>query len=444
MNLLSVSLRSMRVRALSTALTVLSIAVGTALIAAIWLLMAQTEQRYKASAKGYGVVIGPKEGSPLALVLNTVFNLGISPGILPLSVYEELHGPLRRKFQILYAIPQARGDNYRGFPIVGTTSEMFTAFRRSKEEGNLRFAAGHGFDYGHEQFLGFAEHLAEHHTGEHGGHHHHEIPAAEKVAVIGAEVARALGLGLGAKIVPVHGVAEDALSHHHEEAELEVIGILERTHAPLDRSIFMPISTFLSLDKHEAIRPGQEAAASSVALSAIVIDTASPIMPNRLRYDFQTRPDAQAAVPLTEIADLLRVVGDASQVLRVISWLVLIVAAISVCVALYNTMNERRREIAIMRSLGARRHQILRIILQEALLVAFGGAVLGVALCHAGAYLLGDAVEARTGVPITWSDFSLRELWLIVGVGVLGGLAGVLPAVKGSMTQVADNLSPTS
>ena len=107
-------------------------------------------------------------------------------------------------------------------------------------------------------------------------------------------------------------------------------------------------------------------------------------------------------------------------------------------------MNERRREIAIMRSLGARRAQIVRIILQEALLISLIGSVLGVVLCHVATYDLSPLVADLTGVSVDWMAFSVDELWLIVGVAVLGGLAGVLPAIKGSMTEVADNLGPIS
>jgi len=125
----------------------------------------------------------------------------------------------------------------------------------------------------------------------------------------------------------------------------------------------------------------------------------------------------------------------------VIAWLVLLVAAVSITVAIYNTMNERRREIAIMRSLGARRVQILGIIVGEAALLSFFGALLGLVVCHAAALALRGLVEDQTGVYLDWSVVPVWELWLLLGVTALGGCAGLLPAVKGSMTQVADNLA---
>jgi putative ABC transport system permease protein len=174
MNLFAVSLRTLRVRLLSSCLTGLAIAVGTALLAALWLLLDEAERRYTSNVRGFGVVVGPREGSALDLVLGTVFNfteLAPPAGLLPLSVYTELHdGPLRRRFAVKYAIPQARGDSYRGFPVIGTTDEMFTEFDRgggrSAADGQpkaqpLVFAAGGPWAFSHGDLLAFAaEHAA--------------------------------------------------------------------------------------------------------------------------------------------------------------------------------------------------------------------------------------------------------------------------------------------
>jgi putative ABC transport system permease protein len=468
-NLLSISLRNLRQRALANVLTTLSIAVGTGLIAALWLLIAETDKRYKNSTRGYGAIVGPKEGAPLSLVLNSVFNLGAAPGVVPLSVYDELHDRQKKgtRFAIRYAIPQARGDHYRGFPIVGTTDEMFSRFARGKDADGqplrLRFARGRPWTFGHDELMAYAaERAAEKsgaapatrasdghdHTCSDPSHHHGPEgwtkPSRWHEAVIGAEVGRKLDLRPGAVIFPVHGAEGDPDAHVHAEDGCEVVGILEPTGTPIDRVIYVPLRTFVGMDKHDAIRAEEAATAGDLLLTAIVVDSVTPNGEMKLRHEFQTRRDAQVAWPDWEVRELLSLVGNATDILRVVSWLVIAVGAVTVCVALYNTMNERRREIAIMRSLGARRLQIGRIILQEALLVALGGALLGVAACHAAAWALAPEVARRTSVAVDWAAFSLRELWLILGVGALGGLAGLLPAIKGSLTEVADNLAPTT
>ncbi len=452
MNLLTIGLRNVRTRILSSALTTVSVAVGTGLVAALWLMIAETEDRYTASLSGYDAIVGPKEGSPLNLVLNTVLNLGAEPGLVPMSVYREFHeGALARRLGVRYAIPQARGDTYGGFPIIGTTSEMFTEFARGKDHNgeprHLQFAQGSGWSFDHAAFLAYAEHAREHaEDATHAGEHDDSdlLPEPWREAVIGADVARTLDLRIGSEIVPVHG-RQDEVAHQHTDAASRVVGILARTGTPIDRAIYVPISLFLSMSGHESVRPQRSAdGADDVWISAIVVDARHPLAGAKLRAEFQTREDAQVAWPQFEIPKLLQIVGNVSAILAVIARLVVVVAAIGVCVALYNTMNERRREIAIMRSLGARRWQILSIILSEAVLVSLVGAVVGVLLCHGAAWALADRIADETSVQLDWAAFSIDELWLIVAVAALGAVAGAIPAVKGSLTQVADNLGPVS
>jgi putative ABC transport system permease protein len=183
--------------------------------------------------------------------------------------------------------------------------------------------------------------------------------------------------------------------------------------------------------------------ADQVGLTAILADPKDHIGAQILRREFGTRPDAQVAWPQDVVPKFLRQVGNVADALQVVAWLVLAVAFVAIAVAIYNTMNERRREIAIMRSLGARKGQICAIIVAEAALLSLVGAALGVLLCHLAALLLRGTVEELTGVWLDWAAFSPRELYLVAGVGMLGALAGLLPAVKGSFTQVADNLAPT-
>ncbi|MCC6783832.1 MAG: ABC transporter permease [Planctomycetes bacterium] len=469
MNVASISLRNLRVRKLSSALTAFSVALGTGLVAAIWLLLAQVEDRYKQSLAGYDAIVGPKQGSALQIVLSTVLNLDSAPGVVPLGVYRELReGALHKKYGVRYAIPQARGDSYGGFPVIGTTEEMFTQFARGRDAAGrprtLEFARGKAWKFAHEDLLAFAEgyvakrndpdaaseHAHVHAPGEAAHDHAHDVlPAPWCKAVIGAEVARTLGLDVGGVIVPVHGQDEPG-AHVHEEAQTDVVGVLAATGTPIDRSIFVPLSLFFSLDDHDPLQvapggePDAKATIDQLLLSAIVLDARHPLAANWLRRDFQVRSDAQVAWPHIEVAKLLALVGNVADVLRIVAWLVIAVAAAGVLVALYNTMNERRREIAIMRALGARRGQILGIIVLEAAVVTALGALLGVLLCHGAAAALGEAIAARINVPVDPAAFAVEELWLILGVSLLGALAGLVPAIKGSTTEVAEHLGPIS
>ena len=464
MKLWSISLRNLRIRIVATVLTMLSIVVATALYAAILTMSEQTEQRYKGSIGGYQAVVGPKDASQLEVVLNTIFNVDVAPGLFPLRICTELRSGkgAGRRSQVRYAIPQARGDSISrfNFPVVATIDEMFSKYEWNYdgERKPLVFQQGGSFAYSYDDLLQLAERLAAHESAVRAGAA--EIPPRPliepqwKRAVVGARVARQLGLGLGDTITPVHGKLGEFGSHDHPEATSEITGILAPTNSPLDTTIFLPIGLHYLIDGHEGgsflveIPPGKNpddakklpVLADRLGLTAVIVDPKDHFGARILRQEFASK-EAQVAWPQDVIPKFLQQIGNAADALAVIAWLVLLVASIAITVAIYNTMNERRREIAIMRSLGARRLQILAIIVGEAALLSLFGAVIGLLVCHTAMFVMQGVVEDMTGVYLDWLQFRPWELWLVLGVTVLGGLAGLLPAVKGSMTQVADNLA---
>jgi putative ABC transport system permease protein len=373
MKLWSISLRNLRIRLVATVLTMLSIVVATALYAAILVMSEQTEQRYKGSIGGYQAVVGPKDASQLEVVLNTIFNVDVAPGLFPLRICSELRtgkGASRRS-QVRFAIPQARGDSVSrfNFPVVATLDEMFSKYEWSYDgdRGPLRFAAGSGFAFGWDEMMQLADQLAAWENGRRAGAE--PRPARPKIqpqwqrAVVGARVARALGLGLGGHITPVHGKMGEFGYHEHPEATCEVVGILAPTNSPLDTTIFLPLGLHYLIDGHEGgsflveVPPGKTpddakllpVEAQRLGLTAVLVDPKDHFGARILRQEFASR-EAQVAWPQDVIPKFLQQIGNAADALAVIAWLVLLVAAISISVAIYNTMNERRREIAIMRS----------------------------------------------------------------------------------------------
>ena len=462
MRLASISVRNLRIRMVASVLTVLAIAVATGLYAAIMLMADQTRQRYEGSIGGYRAVLGPKDCSQLELLLNTIFNVGEAPGQVPLQVCEDLRrGRVSRRAAVNFAIPQARGDSISryGFPVVGTTDEMFSAFQWRREP--LRFEAGGPWSFSYEELDQLAEQLAAFETARRT--EAQDAPARPDIApqwrraVVGSRVARTLGLSLGGTIVPVHGKVGEFGSHEHPEAACEIVGVLAPTNSPLDTTGFLPLGGQLLVGGHEGglfkveVPPGKnpdDAALLPVqkgqlALTAVLADPKDHFGAQFLRQQFGQRPDAQVAWPQDVIPKFLRQLGNAADWLEAVAQLVLFVAAMMIAVSIYNTMNERRREIAIMRSLGARRSQIAGIIVGEAALLSLLGALLGLVACHVLALLLRGAVEDMTGVWLDWTAFSVREVYLVAGTAALGAFAGLLPAAKGSTTQVADNLSQT-
>lgn len=461
MRLVSISLRNLRIRLVATVLTMLSIIVATALYAAILTMAEQTEARYEGSIGGFQAIAGPNGTSELELVLTTIFNVGEASGLIPLEVCQRLRSSrgISRRSKVRYAIPQARGDSVStfGFPVVATIDEMFSEFEWKREP--LKFAEGGPFTFSWDELITLAEGLTALENAIRADSD--EKPARPllqdswKQAVVGARVARTLNLEVGSVVTPVHGKMGEFGFHEHPEAACKIVGILEPTNSPIDSTIYLPLGIHLLIDGHEAgvfitkIPAGKNPDQAKtlpvdvgrIGLTAVIVDPLDHMGPQILRREFGSHPEAQVAWPQDVVPKFLRQIGNAADALAVIAWLVLLVAAVSITVAIYNTMNERRREIAIMRSLGARRFQILTIITGEAALLSFFGAVLGLVACHAAAWGLRGLVEDLTGVYLDWTNFRPWEAWLVLGVTAIGAIAGLAPAVKGSMTQVADNLA---
>ncbi|MCR9248594.1 MAG: ABC transporter permease [bacterium] len=461
MRLASISLRNLRIRAVASGLTALAIVVATGLYAAILMMAEQTEERYKGSVGGFGAVVGPKDASQLEIVLNTIFNIGDAPGLIKLSACRDIRANRvgGRRTPVHYAIPQARGDSVSSynFPVVATIDEMFSKFKRGGS--TLPFAEGRAFEFSWDDLIELGKGLAawetDRRTGEDTGAERPLLNDKIRECVIGHRVKQKLGLGLGDVVTPVHGKAGEPGAHDHPEAACKIVGILAPTNSPLDSTIFLPLGTHLLIDGHEGgvflvdVPAGKNPDSVKndpvnvwqIGLTAVLVDPKDHFGAQFLRTSFQRRPDAQVSWPATIVPAFLRDIGNVAEALMIVAWLVLFGAGLSISAVIYNTMNERRREIAIMRSLGARRTQIFAIIVLEAGLLSFLGSLLGVIVCHFAALGLGELVEDRTGVYLEWLQFGLWELWLVLGVTGIGAIAGLLPAVKGSLTQVGDSLA---
>ncbi len=460
MNLGSISMRNLRIRAVASGLTALAIVVATGLYAAILMMAEQTDERYKGSVGGYGAVIGPEGASQLEIVLNTIFNIGNAPALIKLSACRDVRaGRFGGRTSVFYAIPQARGDSISSynFPVVATIDEMFTEFKRGGEP--LQMQEGRHFEFSWDDLLELGKGLAawetDRRTGNNTGAKRPLLNDKLRECVIGSRVQNKLGLRLGDVVTPVHGKMSDVNFHEHPEAACKIVGILAPTNSPLDSTVFLPLGTHLLIDGHEGgvfivdVPPGKNPDAVKnepvnvwqIGLTAVVADPKDHFGTPLLRDAFSRRGGAQVSWPQDIVPKFLRDIGNIAEALMIVAWLVLFGAGLSISAVIYNTMNERRREIAIMRSLGARRGQIFAIIVLEAGLLSFFGALLGLVICHLAALGLGEMVEDRTGVYLEWLRVSLWEIWLLLGVTGIGAVAGLLPAVKGSLTEVADSLA---
>ena len=408
--------RSLRQHLFSTLVTAASIALAAGLTMAVFAIRAQAYVAFTGGPSGFDAVLGAR-GSQLQLVLNSVFHLETSPGNIPWSLYKAIEADPG----VALAIPYAVGDNYQGYRVVGTTTALFTRVELRPGQ-RLAMAAGRAFASDADE------------------------------AVVGSLVAQRLGLTVGDEIAPYHGLAFEESAQHDDH--YRVVGVLAPTNSPSDRVIWIPIDGIYRMSGHvlrgsgRPFRPvdGQPIADEHREVSAVMLKLADPQSGFLLsqRINGQGRV-ATFAWPIGRVvADLFDRIGWITEVLALVAYLVVVVATGSVLASIYTSLNERRREFAILRALGARRTVVSAVIVLEATLITAIGVAGGFGVYVAILATARTIIRARTGVVLdvlAWHP----ALWLTpLALIALGAAAGLLPAWKAYRTDVAEHLVPMS
>ncbi|MCY3016594.1 MAG: ABC transporter permease [Planctomycetota bacterium] len=433
MNLLGIAWRNIRQRPLTSGLTALSLALGVALVVATLVTGSLVQRAFESgSGLGYNMIVGAK-GSPLQLVLNTVYLISRPIENVGWDFYQEFLPAARRADGIDgkyaastgVAVPTCMGDYYRSFRVVGTNADFFGRLTRGDGEP-FRFTSGENFRDA-DFFAG----------------------------VIGATVAETLGLKVGDPFSPTHG-ADDGKVHD----PFKVVGILERTWTPIDRGVFVNMEGFYLQDGHakplpDGVEPevsqalaGDRPAPLSAAqreVTAILLETASlPGLPPELtamglRTAINEGGEAQAALPVAEIRQLLDLfVRPLELVLLLVTGLVVLVSALGILISMVGSSLERSRDVAIMRALGARRGHVLATVLIEAVLLAVGGGLAGWVLGHAIVASIGPWIAANAGVRAGFfSSAPAAEALLVPFLVLLAIAAALLPALAAYRTDVS-------
>ena len=448
MNLVTIAWKSIRQRALASSLTALSVALGVTLMVTVLVMHSVIFKTFNQPATGYDLIVGAK-GSPLQLVLNTIFHLGKPVENIPYLYYKEL----KENPRIEAAIPLALGDTTQqgGFRIMGTIPEFF------------------GVEYMPDKKFGVYK----------GGRY----LSKPFDAVIGASVAKANNWGIGSTFKPVHGVDDGSGEAHVHDEEFTVVGVLGRTGTPNDKGVFVHLDGFYMIEGHE--KPADEAYAKAVAtakllgkepppppkpqaddahddddehghhhhhhgpipdeqkeVTAVLIRTKSPIVTPQLQGFINDQPQAQAVSPIQQISLLFSTFIEKVQLmLLVLITMIILVSGVGIFVSIYNSMSDRKREIAIMRALGARRGSVFSIILAESILLCVGGGILGVLLGHGLVFAAAPYVEAKSGIVMNPWAFEWIELVLIPALIVLASLVGMVPGMTAYRTDVAKALA---
>lgn len=416
MNLAKISWSNLTDKPLSSFLSGLLMTLGIAIISLLLLLNKQLQDQFSRNVRGIDMVIGAK-GSPLQLILSSIYQIDSPTGNIPLEEAQRLtRNPL-----IKTAIPLAMGDSYRSFRIVGTNQKYLDHFGATIGQG--------------KPF------------------------AADLEVVVGPRVAEITGLKVGDSFASQHGL--DANGEEHGDKKYKVVGILAPSNSVCDQLILTNVSSIWAVhnhDEHEAGEAGHDeheehhdevaanvpagAAGPGAAVSeegpdeheagpeitAMLIKFRNP-MGMMLKRGIDNNSKLQAALPAIEVNRLFELLGVGVQTLRGLALAIIIVAGISVFVSLYNSLKERRYEMALMLSMGATRAQLFGMLLLEGLVLALIGFVAGLAISRLGLWLLSQFVEGNYHYSLANLAILPDEWWLLaVAIGI-GLVSAALPAL---------------
>ena len=422
----ALAIKSLRNRRLSATLTVVSIALAVSLLLGVERIRQQTRAGFASTVSGIDLIVGARS-SPVHLLLFSVFRIDNATNNLRWDSYQTVAAwP-----EVAWTIPLSLGDSHHGFRVLGTTPDYFDHFRFARDR-SLTLAAGRRFEGPHD-------------------------------AVLGADVAQSLGYGLGRKIVIAHGAGEVELSLHSDRP-FEVVGILARTGTPVDRTVHISLDGLdalhadanaeTSTDPLEAARlaakrhadeadhhaHGAHEEAHSITAFLVGLKSRGAALPLQRRVnEFRGEP-LTAILPGVTLLEVWDIAGVAERALFAVSILVVVVGLAGMLVALLTSLSERRREMAVLRSVGARPLHIFALILGEAALLTLFGIGLGIAVVTIGLWIGRPWLESHLGLFVDVGWPTSYEWALMVVMAAAGACVGLIPAYRVYRYSLADGM----
>lgn len=416
MAILALAWKSLRNRRFTAALTVASIALSVALLLGVERIRHEAKASFTSTISGTDLIVGARSG-PVQLLLYAVFRIGNATNNISWASWEAISAHPR----VAWAIPLSLGDSHRGFRVLGTSRAYFEHYRFARDRG-LTFGQGGPFDDLYD-------------------------------AVLGAEVARELGYGLGQSMVIAHGTGDVSFARH-EDQPFRVVGILASTGTPVDRTVHVSLEAIeaihldwqggaplpgRSLGPHQAramdLRP-EAITAGLVGLKSRV----ATFQVQRFVNDYPREP-LLAILPAVALTELWGLIGVAEGALLVVSACVVVVGLFGMLTALLTSLNERRREMAILRSVGARPLHVFGLILGESLVLTLVGVLFGLALLYGLLAAAQPLLVTRFGLYLPIGPPGATELVLLGAVILAGVVVGLLPAYRAYRLSLADGLS---
>ena len=404
---------SLMARSLTVGMTILAIGLSVALFTAVETVRNGARASFADTISGTDLIVGARSGS-VQLLLYAVFRIGNATNNITWQSYQDLAS----RPQIDWIVPISLGDSHRQFRVMGTNNAFFKYYQYRQGQ-NLAFADGVIFS---DLFD----------------------------TVVGYDVAQTLGYAIGDPIVVAHGLNSFT---EHKDQPFRVSGILEKSGTPVDRTVMVSIEAIeaIHIDWRSGAKiPGQTTPLDTIrqmdltpqAVTAALIGVKSPLQTFALQRSINQYPlePLLAILPGVALQELWGIVSIAETALLAVSVMIVVTALIGMMTTIFSSLNERRREMAIYRSMGASPCTILSLLILEALLTATAGALLGLGLMYAGLFVAQPLIDHVFGLFLPLEPPALRELLILLAVVTAGGIVSLVPALRAYRLSLADGM----
>lgn len=411
--ILRLAIGSLLARALTVGMTVLAIALSVTLFLGVEKVRTGARASFADTISGTDLIVGARSGS-VQLLLYSVFRIGNATNNVTWQSYQDI----ATRPEVDWIVPISLGDSHRQFRVMGTTQGFFDHYKY-RGGRSLAIPEGHGLEDLYD-------------------------------AVIGADVAAALGYAVGDPIVVSHGLASFT---EHADQPFRVAGIVAKTGTPVDRTVIVSMEAIeaIHVDWQSGAKiPGRTTPVEVIrgmdltptAITAALVGVKSRLQVFGLQRWINEYPEEPllAILPGVALGELWQIVGVAETALIGVSAMVVVTALLGMMAMIFSSLNERRREMAIWRAMGARPATILGLLVLEAMLMAALGAVIGIALLYLGLVLAQPWVDAAFGIWLPVQPPTARELWVLAGVIGAAALASLLPALRAYRLSLADGM----
>ncbi|GFE50822.1 hypothetical protein So717_25750 [Roseobacter cerasinus] len=411
--ILRLALGSLVARVVTVGMTVLAIAMSVALFLGVEKVRTGAKDSFADTISGTDLIVGARSGS-VQLLLYSVFRIGNATNNVTWQSYEEIAA----RPEVDWIVPISLGDSHRQFRVMGTTAAFFDRYKY-RDRRSLAMQDGVVMD---DLFD----------------------------AVIGSDVAATLGYSVGDPIVVAHGIASFV---EHKDQPFRIAGVLEKTGTPVDRTVIVSMEAIEAIHvdwRNGARTPGEPTPVERIrqmdltpkAVTAALVGVKSPLQTFALQRainDYGQEP-LLAVLPGVALQELWSIVGVAETALLAVSAMVVITALIGLMATIFSSLNERRREMAILRAMGARPRTILSLLVCEAVLTATAGAALGLALLYGGLIIAQPMVDSAFGLWLPIEAPSTRDIGMLASVVAAGAIVSLLPAIRAYRLSLADGM----